>query len=293
MSIVEMFDRGFDHLNAQISGCCEDLKIYMQKPLAHETLEVPLTRQKGFRVRWPRMRTTLRIKITLPFLILAFAMAAGAAYIVTQIVFDTVDERYTNSLVASGRLVSEAVVKREKSMLNSMRQYTFSVGPAEALQARDVQGLKKLVYYLAISQGEEVVEFLDTDGNLVLSLRQIGESEPRQYELSEERAVDYQNLDFVKKVLAGEVDDQGDKFSGLAFSPDGDILYVAGPMFAPSGELAGVVLVGKTLPTLIKELHDATQAEITFWPEPARCLVLHPPPGGQVGQPGLAAPGHI
>jgi len=245
----------------------------MEKPLAHESLEVPLTQRKGFRVRWPRMRTTLRIKITLPFLILAFAMAAGAAYIVTQIVFDTVDERYTNSLVASGRLVSEAVVKREKSLLSSMRQYLFTEGLAETLQDRDVEKLSKLVYYLAISQGEEVVEFLDTDGNLVLSLRQVGESEPRQYELAEERAVDYKNLDFVQKVLAGEVDEQGDKFSGLAYSPDGDILYVAGPVFDPSGELAGVALVGKTLPSLIKELHDATQAEITFYDRNGQTLL--------------------
>jgi hypothetical protein len=178
----------------------------MEKPLAHETLEVPLTRDKGFRVKWPRLRTTLRIKITLPFMVLAFAMAAGAAYIVTQIVFDTVDERYTNSLVASGRLVAEAVVKREKSLINSMRQYTFSEGLAETLQARDVPALSKLVYYLAISQGEEIVEFLDTDGNLVLSLRQVGEGEPRQYELAEERSIDYKNLDFVQKVLSGEVD---------------------------------------------------------------------------------------
>lgn len=252
----------------------------MEKPLAHETLEVPLTRHKGLRVRWPRLLTTLRIKITLPFLILAFAMAAGAAYIVTQIVFDTVDERYTNSLVASGRLAAEALVKQENSLINSLRQYTFSDGLAEILQAREVEGLSKFVYYLAISQGEEIIEFLDTDGNLLLSLRLRGKGEPRQYELAEERAIDYRNLDFVQKVLAGEVDEQGDKFSGIAHSPEGDILYVSGPVFAPSGELAGVVLVGKTLSTLIQELHAATQAEITFYDQDGRTLLstFHDPP---------------
>lgn len=257
----------------------------MEKPLAHETLEVPLTRHKGLRVRWPRLLTTLRIKITLPFLILAFAMAAGAAYIVTQIVFDTVDERYTNSLVASGRLVAEALVKREKSLVNSMRQFTFSEGLAEKIQARDVQGLYKFIYFLAMSQGEEVVDFLDKDGNLVLRLRQKGAGASRQYEPTEVSSIDYRKLDFVQKVLAGEVDAQGDKFSGVAYSPEGDILYVSGPVFAPSGELTGVVLVGKTLPSLIKELHDATQAEITFYDRSGRTLLstFHDSPSLEAG----------
>jgi len=245
----------------------------MEKPLAHDSLDVPLSRHMGLRAKRPRIRTTLRIKITLPFLILALAMAAGAAYIVTQIVFDTVDERYTNSLVASGRLVSEAVVKLEQSMIRSMRQHTFSKGIAEALQAGDVQEMNRLAYYLAISQGEEIIEYLDTDGNLVFRYPQVGENETQRYEVAEEHGVDYRNLNFVQKVLAGEVDEQGDKFSGLASSPDGDILYVAGPMYTSSGELAGVALVGKTLPTLVKELHDATQAEITVYDRTGQTLL--------------------
>jgi putative nucleotidyltransferase with HDIG domain len=245
----------------------------MEKPLAQESLDVPIARQKGFRVIWPRLRSTLRIKITLPFLILAFAMAAGAAYIVTQIVFDTVDERFTNTLIASGRLVSEALVKREKALITSLRQYTFSEGLAAAIQAGDVQRLGGLVYYLAISQGEEVVEFLDDEGNLVLSMRQIEGDEPRHYDVAEERSIDYSSLPFVQKVLSGEKDEQGDKFAGLARSPDGDILYVAGPILDQSGELAGVALVGKTLPTLLKELHDATQAEITMYDRSGQTLL--------------------
>ena len=237
----------------------------MEEPLAHESLDVPLTRQKHFRVNWPRLRASLRIKITLPFLILAFAMAAGGAYIVTQIVFDSVDERYTNNLVASGRLVSEAIVKRERSLISSLRQFIFTKGLAEAIQAKDVTALSGLVYYLAMSQGEEIVEFLDQEGNLVLSLQLDETQGEKTYKLSETSATDYRSLSFVQKVLARETDGLGDKFSGLSRSPEGDILYVAGPILDSSGELAGVALVGRTLPTLIQELREATQAEVTFY----------------------------
>ena len=237
----------------------------MEEPLAHESLDVPLTRQKHFRVNWPRLRASLRIKITLPFLILAFAMAAGGAYIVTQIVFDSVDERYTNNLVASGRLVSEAIVKRERSLISSLRQFIFTKGLSEAIQAKDVTALSGLVYYLAMSQGEEIVEFLDQEGNLVLSLQLDETQGEKTYKLSETSATDYRSLPFVQKVLARETDGLGDKFSGLSRSPEGDILYVAGPILDSSGELAGVALVGRTLPTLIQELREATQAEVTFY----------------------------
>jgi putative nucleotidyltransferase with HDIG domain len=237
----------------------------MEEPLAHKSLDVPLTRQKHFRVNWPRLRASLRIKITLPFLILAFAMAAGGAYIVTQIVFDSVDERYTNNLVASGRLVSEAIVKRERSLISSLRQFIFTKGLSEAIQAKDVTALSGLVYYLAMSQGEEIVEFLDQEGNLVLSLQLDETQGEKTYKLSETSATDYRSLPFVQKVLARETDGLGDKFSGLSRSPEGDILYVAGPILDSSGELAGVALVGRTLPTLIQELREATQAEVTFY----------------------------
>lgn len=245
----------------------------MEEPLAHESLDVPLTRQKHFRVNWPRLRASLRIKITLPFLILAFAMAAGGAYIVTQIVFDSVDERYTNNLVASGRLVSEAIVKRERSLISSLRQFIFTKGLAEAIQAKDVTALNGLVYLLAMSQGEEIVEFLDQEGNLVLSLHVNEVEGDKTYKLSETSATDYRSLSFVQKVLSRETDGLGDKFSGLSRSPEGDILYVAGPILDSSGELAGVALVGRTLPTLIKELREATQAEVTFYDRDGNTLL--------------------
>lgn len=255
----------------------------MEKPLAHESLDVPLTRQKHYRVNWPRLRASLRIKITLPFLILAFAMAVGGAYIVTQIVFDSVDERYTNNLVASGRLVSEAIVKRERSLISSLRQFIFTKGVAEALQAKDATALGGLVYYLAMSQGEEIVEFLDQEGNLVVSLKL--DEETKNYILSETSATDYRSLSFVQKVLARETDGLGDKFSGLSRSPEGDILYVAGPILDSSGELAGVALVGRTLPSLIKELREATQAEVTFYDRDGNTLLstFHDSPSLEAG----------
>jgi hypothetical protein len=56
--------------------------------------------------RPPRVRFPIRIKITAPFLILAVGLAIGAAYAITQIVFDTIDERFTNQLIESGKFAA-------------------------------------------------------------------------------------------------------------------------------------------------------------------------------------------
>jgi putative nucleotidyltransferase with HDIG domain len=108
---------------------------------------------------------------------------------------------------------------------------------------------------------------------MVLSL-QLDETQGKKtYKLSETSATDYRSLSFVQKVLARETDGLGDKFSGLSRSPEGDVLYVAGPILDSSGELAGVALVGRTLPTLIKELREATQAEVTFYDRAGNVLL--------------------
>ena len=56
------------------------------------------------------IRFPIRMKITLPYLILAFIIAMVGAYIVTQVVFDTIEERFTNQLLETGKIASESIV---------------------------------------------------------------------------------------------------------------------------------------------------------------------------------------
>jgi adenylate cyclase len=44
----------------------------------------------------PKIRIPVRIKITLPYVVLALLLAIAAAYVVSQVVLDTIEERFTD-----------------------------------------------------------------------------------------------------------------------------------------------------------------------------------------------------
>ena len=238
----------------------------IKNPIVNETVDLPTQNNKS-KFRLPRVRVPLRAKITLPFLILAVGLAIAAAYVITQIVFDTIDERYTNQLIESGKLSSEGMVRQEESLLRSLRLFSHSSGLPEAIIANDVAELENLSLGIAANQGEEVVEFLDKEGQLVLSLRRRPGGEAADYDISTQSDFAYQNVTFINNVLEGKIDDLGDKYSGLVKYGWDDLFFVAGPLYDDRGDFVGAVLVGKALDSLLRQIHDETLAQVTIYSE--------------------------
>ena len=89
----------------------------IKNSIVNETVDRPIQDRRS-KVRLPQVRFPLRAKITLPFLILAVGLAIGAAYVITQIIFDTIDERYTNQLIESGKLSSGLLLLIKLSLNN-------------------------------------------------------------------------------------------------------------------------------------------------------------------------------
>jgi HD-GYP domain-containing protein (c-di-GMP phosphodiesterase class II) len=226
-----------------------------------DTAEASQERQPAL----PRVRFPIRVKITAPFLILAVGLAIGAAYAITQVVFDTIDDRFTNQLIESGKLSAESMVRQQENLLRSLRLFTYTEGLAEAVAANDAEMLETLSLGIAANQGEEVVEYLDREGNLVLSLVHRPGGEAADYEISTSSDVNYASIPFIDSVLAEEVDEYGDKYSGLVREGRQDFFYVAGPLYVEEGELSGVVLVGKSVDRILRQMHDETLAQVTVY----------------------------
>ena len=221
--------------------------------------------EKVPRVRLPRVRFPIRVKITVPFLILAVGLAIGAAYAITQIVFDTIDERFTNQLIESGKLSAESMVRQEDSLLRSLRLFSYTEGLPDATALNDVDRLKTLSLGVAANQGEDVVKFLDQDGQLVLSMVHQAGGDAADYNFSNSSDIDYAAIPFIANVLEGRVDEFGDKYSGLVQEGGGDVFYAAGPLLDSEGQISGVVLVGKTVANMLRQIHDETLAQITVY----------------------------
>ncbi len=235
-----------------------------EETVISEGVELPSGEMRP-KIRIPRVRYPLRAKITFPFLILAVGLAIGAAYVITQIVFDTIDERFTNQLIESGKLTAEGMVRQEDNLLRSLRLFSFAEGIPEAISTNDVDRLEELSIGIAANQGEEAVVFLDQDGQLVLALTKQRGGTAGDYEISTDSNFDYTGLPFIRNVLNEQVDELGDKYSGLVHLSWNDLFFVAGPIYKSSGDFSGAVLVGKTLPTLLRQIHDETLAQISVY----------------------------
>ena len=91
----------------------------------------------------PRMWIPVRVKITGPFLLIAIVMAVVVAFIIYQIVFENIDQRFNTQLVESGKLASEWMVQEENAQLAILRILAFTSGVGDGLQAWVVEDLRK------------------------------------------------------------------------------------------------------------------------------------------------------
>lgn len=223
-----------------------------------------LTRLKSLRPHWlAKFPVSIRAKITLPYLVLALFLAVAAGYVVTQMVYDTVEERFSSQLIEAGKLGAERMVVEEDRLLATLRALAHSDGVAEGLQAAAPEALREGTFGTIVNQQEEAVEFLDTGGRPVLSVHHIAGGNIEEYTFSSGgEAVQW---DFVQRVLAHAVDHEGDKFSGFVQAKWGDYFYVAGPVYNEQDEFVGVILVGKTADSLVHKLREETLAQVTLY----------------------------
>lgn len=217
------------------------------------------------RVPTRRVRVPIRIKITIPYLLLSIILAVAAAYIITQLIVENVEERFNKQLFEAGKISSELSVNYESQLLETERLLANVEGVSAALQSNDPDALRSLTLGIIANDQQEAVEFFDRYGNHVLSVHHRPGGNPEDYYFSSGGQSAFTELELVQKVLAQESDKQGDKFAGLADTDLGKLLYVSGPIRDAQGRLAGVVLVGRSLAKLSMDMRAKTFAQITYY----------------------------
>jgi HAMP domain-containing protein len=228
--------------------------------------KTPTTNRLAIPGAFSRMWIPVRAKITAPFFLIAIVMATVVAFIIYQIVFENIDQRFNTQLVESGKLASEWMVQEENTQLATLRILAFTADVGDALQARDAEALRKATLGYIIGNQEDAVEFLDTQGELVLSMRhRPGSLNVEDYVFGTVGEADYTQWSFVTQVIAGHSDKQGDKYSGLAHASWGDYFYVSGPVYDNTGKLAGVILVGEEMTNLVRKMRLDIGTQVTIY----------------------------
>jgi HD-GYP domain-containing protein (c-di-GMP phosphodiesterase class II) len=204
------------------------------------------------------------MKVTLPYLLLALVIAMVGAYVVTRIVFDTIEERFTNQLIETGKLASEWMVREEDKLLETLRLIAHTDGAAEALMSENAEALREISFPLLINYSVAALEIIDTSGTSILSLRHREGGLIEEYDVSRGSTY-FQDQKITERVLNEQSDYLGDKFAGIESAPWGDYLYVSGPIYNQDRDLIGAILVGDTLADVARGIREATLSQVTIY----------------------------
>jgi class 3 adenylate cyclase len=217
----------------------------------------------------------LRFKITIPYLAVAILLAGLATWVVTGSFVNSLQERFNVQLVDGFETASTEVFQSESKAIITERAIARTVGVAEATAAGDTDSLNALVRPLAVNAHAPLVHVLDNSGTLIYGLRLTPAGNVR------DEAADFTAWTPVRRVLAGESDDLGDKFSGVMDGPGGPALYVAGPIFL-NKQRVGVVLVGFPLDTLLPQMIADSTAQVTLYRPDGQAAFSTFPKGSQM-----------
>ena len=214
--------------------------------------------------RLPRVIVPMRVKITLPYILLALTFIAASLYLIGRYVFNSLQDRFTNQLIDAGKLSTDWMVAEEQHLLETLRLVSHTDGLVEAINNRDSNRLRTISLPILVNYKEEALDFIDLKGNSLLSLHHNPGGAVEDYDATYGDN-SLAKLDFIQKVVVKNQDATGDKYAGLVRGAWGDTFYIAGPVRDLNNNLIGVILVGKSIPSLVKELREATFSHLSLY----------------------------
>jgi len=206
---------------------------------------------------------SIRIKIVLPFLLLTLAIAIIGVYIVTRLVFNTLNERLTNQLLEAGRVVSDEAARQEISHLTNARTIAYTRGVAEAVRDNDRAPLVSLVKPAAGSSGIESLIIVNAQGRDMLHLKKQADGSI----LDEGANPLSSNLPITQLLLASK---NPNSLPGRQFGmdpSDGKRYYYSAIPIIANEQVVGVVVVGTSLNTFLKSLKKTSLADVVIYQE--------------------------
>jgi hypothetical protein len=136
-------------------------------------------------------------------------LATAGSYVATNMVTGSLSERFDNRLAEAGRVVSDAVVRKERDHLETVRAVAFTEGVPDAVVAGDAAALSRLVGPLAANGKVERLEVLNSSGQRIKTLSITEEGSLIYEDLSD--SDDPTRWPLVQKVIQEKSDQAGDK----------------------------------------------------------------------------------
>ena len=211
---------------------------------------------------------SIRFKVILPYLLLTLLIAVTGAYVVTRLVYRSLEERLSNQLLEAGRVVSDSMVRQEVKHLEAARVIAYTRGLGEALQAGDVAQVSSLakpvtgglnVESLMVfdDQGEESIHFIKQSNGTIMDVSQQGRGS---------------TLSIVNGLLTEKDPDSLPK-RVLAVDPvDNRYYYFTAIPVVFEEKVVGTVVVGTSLNVILPGLKSVALADVIFYDENGQAI---------------------
>ena len=195
-------------------------------------------------------------KIILPYVVLTIIVAGIGAFIVTNLVTGTLQERFDNQLLDSGRVVAEIMVDYEQIRLSVLRAVASTDGVPEGVENHQTDALASLVPQIIANSKTDAVVLLDNEGIEIYSWS-------KEKDKSSSGA-DFSQLEEVRQVLDGYVDDAGNRRVMLTQTPEGYLLFTIGPIINNEKQV-GAVLIGTSINNMLFDLTENAIARVSLY----------------------------
>lgn len=231
---------------------------------------------------WRIVNSQIQYRLILPYLALMILVMLAGAWIALILVSSSWQERFNNYLGQVARNVTGAMAQHEEANLNYLWQVAFApANPAtgapdvaSAMRDEDGAGLRRALrpyFQSGIIRDDLLLERLiafDLDGNALVDWS-IDPQDPVRR--TESIGTNLAGLEVVQRVIRGEEDQIGDKYSALIrfrLNEEGEpdyYFFTVVPVRDGSNNDApvGGLLVAARLSTLLQSLQNQSQSAIT------------------------------
>lgn len=204
---------------------------------------------------------SIRFKVILPYLLLTLIVAVTGAYVVTRLVSSSLGERLTNQLLEAARVVSGTMARQEVKHLEAARILAYTRGLGDALRNGDVDQVAILAKPAAGGLNVESLVMLDAQGRETLHL--IKQADGTIMDVTQRDHLSA--LSTVAELLAANDINSLPKRE-IAIDPiDGRYYYYTAIPVMSENQMAGVVVVGTSLNTVLPLLKSTSLADLILY----------------------------
>jgi len=204
---------------------------------------------------------SIRFKVILPYLLLTLFVAVTGAYVVTRLVANSLEERLSNQLLESGRVVSDLMARQEIRHVQAARAIAYTRGLGDALQDGAVDRIALLAKPAAAGANVENVMVFDLEGRE--KLHAIKQTDGTLMDVSQ---LDQASTLAIVTDLLAEVDVNSLPKRQLTTDPIDGRYYYFTTIPVPVGEdIAGVVVVGTSVNIIMPLLKNTSLADVIFY----------------------------